>query len=341
MMRDLHFKLGAVLMMAWLAVGCSPANMTPVQFSDAPSPNNPQQVPEMKETFKQGEQPAPVDILVITDNSRSMAQEQERMAERTQNFLDEINTLDWQMGFTTTDVSSGKYGMKGSLLPLDGGSGSVLKKGDSFAKEIFAETVTRGETLTCINADECPSGDEQPMMATLMALQKKLTNNSGFFRANADFMVVIITDEDEKSDGGGAVKAAALASSVRALLTADQKFIVSGIIIKPGDSDCLDEQQPDGNYGSTIASLVKLTGGFTGSVCAEDYAEQLQAMGKLVRKAADSFQLSKTPKDGTLKLTFSPEQPNTEWKLVGKKVVYTKNPPAIGTAVSASYTSAE
>lgn len=304
----------------------------------SPVVQNAQQSSKLSEEFIQGSQPAPVDLMIVMDNSRSMVEEQDRMAERTQNLLNEIESLDWRIAFTTTDISGGNFGMQGEFLPLMGGPGVILKKGDVNARQIFSDTMKRDETLTCAIGN-CPSGDEQPLAATLLALQKKDGANAGFFRAGADVMVVMITDEDERSNGAsGAMKGPGLVTGVRQLLTDDQKFIVSAIVVRPGDGACHAAQQPDGNYGSIVAGAVKLTGGFLGSVCATDYANQLKSIGQLVRKAADSFELSQVPLSGDLTLTFEPAQPNTKWKLVGRKVVFTQNPPPIGTFIRANYT---
>lgn len=322
-----------------LSLSCSPNSMSKVQFTETP-----QEVPQpldpgpVSEEFVQGSQPSPVDILIVTDNSRSMVEEQEKMAERTQNLLNEIETLDWQIGFTTTDVSNGPYGLKGELLPLSTGQGRILKKSNPEAPRIFAETITREETLTCVTDATCPSWDEQPLTATLMALQKKNGVNAGFFRSDADLMVLMISDENERSDGGsGALSGAALVAGLRLLMNPEQKILVSAIVVKPGDTACHLAQQPDGRYATILAALVQLTGGFLGSVCAADYAEQLKKIGQLVRKSADSFELAQRPLPDTLQLSFVPEQPQTEWKLMGQKVLFSKNPPAIGTWIKATY----
>lgn len=327
-------RAGLTLGILVVVAACNQTQFSPIPQETANSTDL------QTEEIMQGSQPAPVDLLVVMDNSRSMAYEQERMAERTQNLLNEIDSLDWRIGITTTDVSNGSYGLRGELLPLTGANGKVLVKGANDAQRIFGDTMKRDETLTCPTTGVCPTGDEQPLAATLQALQKRGGANQGFFRPNADMMVLIITDEDEKSNGSaGATTGAALVNGVRQILTDDQKFIVSAIVVKPGDTNCHSANAPDGNYAHIVAGAVSLTGGFLGSVCASDYADQLKRIGQLVRKAADSFELAQTPATGTLQLTFDPAQPQTRWKLVGKKVVFTANPPPIGTYMKANYLS--
>lgn len=291
------------------------------------------------EKFTQGSQPASVDILVVMDNSRSMVMEQERMAERTQNLLNEIESLNWQIGFTTTDVSTGVHGLRGDLMPLAGRRESVLRKDNPDARFIFGETMKREETLTC-TPENCPSGDEQPLAAVALALSKKNSSNAGFFREEADVMVLIISDEDERSNGAaGATTGEQLVASVRRNLRPDQKFIVSAIVVKPGDNDCLTSQAPDGRTGNIISAAVTLTGGYLGSVCADDYAEQLKAIGELFRKSADTFEVTQAPNRGTMRLSFDPPQPDTRWKIIGKRIVFTQNPPPVGTTMNVSYDS--
>ncbi|MEK6555085.1 MAG: hypothetical protein AABZ31_07595, partial [Bdellovibrionota bacterium] len=108
-----------------------------------------------------------VDILMVIDNSGSMAYEQKSMAQRTSNLLSVIRGLDWQIGVTTTDArSSASYG-DGKLVKFDNYSSPTYVINSSMpeaeAQKNLADTLQRSEM---------GSGSEQGIFATYRALER-------------------------------------------------------------------------------------------------------------------------------------------------------------------------
>jgi len=92
-----------------------------------------------------------IDILFVDDNSGSMAEEQKEMGQKFNAFLSGLGAADWQVGITTTDVSSGTYGIQGSLIKLWGRPDKILTKSTPDFLKVFENTIRRPESIDCIN----------------------------------------------------------------------------------------------------------------------------------------------------------------------------------------------
>lgn len=280
-----------------------------------------------------------IDILFVIDNSPSMKREQKKLGERLQAFLKSIKHTDWQMAFTTTDVSNGKYGLKGSLLDLHNHNGTkILNSNFSDAEEVFYNTVQRSEGDKCIF--NCPSSNEQPLKASVLALEKSKGENSIFFRPGADLAIVILTDEDEMSSGSRkATKPQDVVNTFKEQFGDTKELAVYGIVIQPNDKNCFEDQKTEGfsnaNPGRVVTQLARLTNGFTGSICDQDYSVALENISDRTRYIAESYRLKRTPIAESVKVTLSPEQ-NVEWKIEDNHLSFIE-PPKEGTKVSVSY----
>ncbi len=119
--------MGLILSAAVWATACSDVKFTP---GDTNSSFSVVEDVSQKETFSFDDDGsgAKVDILFVVDNSGSMYEEQGRLSTALASFITSIGAIDWQIGITTTDVSDGTYGLKGSLLPFAGLGSKVLTK---------------------------------------------------------------------------------------------------------------------------------------------------------------------------------------------------------------------
>lgn len=275
-----------------------------------------------------------VDILFVVDNSTSMTQEQQKLGDRLSSFVDSLDGLDWQIGITTTDVTNGTYGLKGSLVNLVGAGGYILSSRTPNYEQVFKDTVVRKETLNC--SGDCPSSNEQPLAATILAIQKGTTDNAGFFRPEANLAVIMLSDEDEMSTAPSeATTPEQFVNAMDSHFGRTKKVNVFGIIIQPGDSTCYDNQDTLVSYGHYVSRLAALTGGLTGSICENDYTRNLQNIGQRVKDLQNEVILSKAPVAGSLVIKLIPEM-NINWSLHGKKVVFEEDLPE-GTQIDVSY----
>jgi|SRR6185312_4660027 len=281
------------------------------------------------------------DILFVVDNSASMSPMQSQMGSKFANFLTQIQNLDYQIGVTTTDITSNTAPYNGqSPTPIGGqlvrfsDGTSVLNNKSVNVSSQFATAVTRQETLNCENVVKtcpstgcnnsaayqaaCPSEDTRAIYAANLALG---SNSSGLFRgADVPLNVVILSNADERAIGGNKVNGApaltandmpeSLVANVQAQYPGKQ-LKVHSIIIKPGDTACYNNQDQRskgidlfGWYGVDYNQLSSSTSGLAQSICNNSF--DLSAIGASVNADDGSRDLACNPKSGTLSVTLSP-----------------------------------
>jgi hypothetical protein len=293
------------------------------------------------ETFVADASFGKIDILFVDDNSASMETEQNALGSKFSSFSEELQGIDWQIGITTTDCSAGTYGICGSLLQLSGLTQRILTPVTPNFLQVFKNTIERPETPNCSFLGTCPAGFEEPLRASMTAMDKRMTDNNTFFRTDSDLAIVILSDEDEGSNSPASLASRPqdLVNKFNSIWPSGKAFKVYGIVIKPGDSACLAQQLGQaggfGFYGNYISQAVGLTSGITESVCAPDYSVTLKTIGESVRTLTNSVTLSRTPVAGSVTVSFTPNQAIT-WKVIGDKVVF-DTPPTPGTQINVSY----
>lgn len=313
-----------------LSLGCSDVKFAPLP--GAPVVFN--SGTELTDEFLQGYLGKKLDILFIVDNSTSMADEQMRLGTRIQSFLSTLHDIDWQIGVTTTDVSDGAYGIKGSLLEIAGVGGIVINAKTPNYETAFQNTVVRAETNNC--GAVCPSGDEQALRAAMYAIEKRDTANRGFFRNGADLGILVLSDEDERSTGQGATtKPIDVIDYFKSVWQDAKRLYTYGMIIRPSDASCMGSNNGQGNYGTHVAELAQITGGLTGSICDADYAPTLGILGARSRQLLEYVQLRAVPDLATLVVEFSNGHV-TSYRVEGRRIFF-DNPPAKGTKITVSY----
>ena len=336
-----------VVLLLLISSACGPARYEQRAASDLegsqggrnPDNNKPDDPRDrIVDTFIQDHGGNQVDILVISDDSFSMAADQKKLGLKFGNFVASLGSIDWQVGVTTSDLS--EKGAKGSLLEFAKGQ-KILTADTPNAQKLFLETVTR----ECNAVGTCGSSTEQPLGAIVQAMNKSSTANAGFFRPQVDFAALIITDEDEMSDGRNvkATRPQQVVDAFTQIFGDSKNFSAYGIIIKPGDKACLDEQQAEhvrlksGNayYGKFAANLAKITQGETFSICANDYGPALKDIAGKIRKLVNSFELSATPVPNSVEVVLKPAA-DIDYHVEGKRVIFDEAP-IPGTSIQVSY----
>jgi hypothetical protein len=139
-------------------------------------------------TFRAGD--APVDLLVVVDDSGSMAEEQIRLAAASSAFLDAFVAagVDLHVGVVTTDTDGANAGV---LRTVMGQRWIAPVPGANYA----------GWFAGAVNAGTNGSPDERGLLASQLAVTAPLVAgaNAGFSRADADLHVVVLSDENDYS----------------------------------------------------------------------------------------------------------------------------------------------
>jgi hypothetical protein len=307
--------------------------------------NKPDEPVRTVESFLQDDRANKVDILIINDNSRSMDREQQKMSERFGSFVSAISEVDYQIAMTTTDIESKKWAQYGKIMEWNGTGTKILKPETPDADAAFRKTIVRNETIGCGNRNggrDCPSGNEQPLKALMMAMDEMNGANAGLFRPGVDFVAVILSDEDEMSTGPiKATKPADVIEAFKNKFGETKHFAVHGIVIKPGDAACKALEDAEiqtgmgAAYGTHVDELARLTGGTTSSICDNDYAANLSAISEQVRKLLGTFELKSPAKPGSVLVTLVPAQ-NAAFHVDGNRVIF-DTPPSAGTHIEISY----
>ncbi len=143
------------------------------------------------DSFIQEAQGHKLDILWVIDNSGSMKDEQEAIAHNLDVFIQNFKQrdIDFQMSFTTTEVSSPRNGSNGSDDENSSHflNSEMLKKNErKFLRDFsrFVQVGTKGSPI------------EQGLEASLKHINN--TKNK-FFREDAILAIIYVTDEDDQS----------------------------------------------------------------------------------------------------------------------------------------------
>jgi hypothetical protein len=259
-----------------------------------------------------------------------MSAKQTKLGNALESFITGLGQVDWQIGITTTDTSTGVNGLQGSLLDFEGlGTPILTNKYPDYASA-FLNTIQRKET---------GAGDERPMRALMQAFSKRNTDNAGFFRKNTDLAVVLLTDEDEASNGNvTANKPSEVVDAFVKAFGGYTNLVVYGIMVAPTDQACYNAEKSTGTkYANLLAELVDMTGGEIGSICDADYAPTLDSIGKRVAQGVRTATLRYAPEPGTkINVRVIPVDPTLTWDLRGRVVVFNK-PPVKGTKIEIVY----
>jgi hypothetical protein len=265
-----------------------------------------------------------VDIVVVVDNSGSMAEEQANLSSRMLPLLSSLKDADWRIVVTTTDPNS-KCGY------------GPISKGDFFAETRFKSYVKAGTDGT---------GIERPILQAVAALKSDCFFGPGkWLRPGSTVAVVILTDEDNchidvargygcagEPDKDGAYLTSYL-SSIRKIGTEARVY---GIFWHPS---VMQSQCPTALKSANIlADVVQSSGGTWGSICDSDYSATLTKISTDVAQILKAdFALKSIPDAGTFKMTVN-GQPWTDFSQTGVNVHFTKNPP-VGGSIKVSYLS--
>lgn len=299
-----------------------------------------------------------LDILLVVDDSKSMLADNLRLASRLQGFVTDLSNagFDWQMCTTVTRAqqltSSNPTLYWGASVYWKGNPASptwILKSGTSNINQIFTETIDQ------IGAGWQGTDDERGIKAAWWHIyngEPQASGNSGCYRQNAALSMIFLSDEDERSIGGD-ISQRYYADEYKALENDDQpqtlidkvksvfgnskRFVANSIIVRPGDSTCLKQQDDEGSkahYGTKYAELSQLTGGYIASICDSDYYQSLKYFKDKIVLQMKSMKLDCIPA-GTPTVSISPNFTHT-FTVQGDSIVFDPAIP-VGRTITVNY----
>lgn len=241
-----------------------------------------------------------VDILLVVDDSSSMAQDNAKLAARMSTFVGELQAvnLNWQMCVTTTDTNY----YAGRPLVWSGAGSHILTKNSGNVNAIFQQTI--------YDIGSGFSNDEQGIKASTLSV---LGNGStGCYRPQAALAVILISDEDERSVGGVYNLSSAQYKALEAqnypqnyVSTVASTFNSNGFVKKLAfnsivvtDAACEAAQDAQGTssfIGKKYIEASNITAGGIGSICASDYYSSLNLFKIGIQNSVSSVNLDCVP----------------------------------------------
>ena len=209
-----------------------------------------------------------VDVLWVVDNSGSMSDDLQRVADHFEDFITVFTDLglDYHMAVVTTDMDN--PGQSGRFV------GDVITSATADPIAAFVEQVDQGSG---------GSGTEQGLAAVKAALTEPLlsSTNAGFLREDAALGVIVISDEDDSSSSSAATFASWIAG-----LKATEEMSTFSAVCEDLFISCI-------KYSEVADS----TGGVIGDILATDYSEVMNQISMTSAGLTVSFDLSQVPSD--------------------------------------------
>lgn len=266
-----------------------------------------------------------IDVTLIVDDSNSMLIDNQKLAGRLNGFVQDLSGagFDWQMCVTVTraqQLTSNNPTLYWGASRNWAGTGSyILKSGTGNTSQIFQNTINQ------IGAGWAGTDDERGIKAAWWHLWNgdvRYSNASGCYRQNAGLAVVVISDEDVRSVGGDITQEfypgeykpldnddlpQTYVNYVKEVFGPAKRFAVNSIIVRPGDTTCMSQQDAQGaksHFGTKYFELSQLTGGGVASICESDYTQNLKYFKDQIIKEMASLPLECQPV-GNVNVTYS------------------------------------
>ncbi len=257
------------------------------------------------------------DVLLVIDDSASMAEEQARLLGSFEALLDTLETTraDFQIAVTTTDVEAGSTFSSVVLDP------DLEELGEAF--------------LAAVAVGSEGGRVEQGLHQALLSVNPAI--NPGFLREGADLHVLVVSDEDDQSE----YEVDFYLHELQALV-GEERVVVHAIV---GDlpMGCVSGTSA-ADAGPRYLEASSATGGISGSICAEDYSPLLERVGLLAAAWNDRFPLSRIPQLDTLEVTVdgvgipAREADGWTWSAGDNELVFTGRAiPRPGMSIEARY----
>ncbi len=271
---------------AWLA--CTSTDTTGPSAAGLPQPNGFDDTKEsdgnvyVTDSFTH--HISPVDLLMVIDNSCSMAEEQELLDVNGQPFIDFLTLTgsDYHVGVVTTDMDNPEQA--GRLQPTDDGSMWI----DPTTYDPF----TAFSTLV----DQGIEGSGTEMGANAMYTAIEVlgeTANAGFYRPDAMFIGVILSDEHDFTYDYSDLTADVFVSWLEGLKPETGLRTFNSIVGPPGGCTYAED-------GETYYNITNLIGGVVANICDSTFNGLFDTMAASI--PTTPLPLSETPLEGTIQV---------------------------------------
>ncbi|PIU01336.1 MAG: hypothetical protein COT74_02210 [Bdellovibrionales bacterium CG10_big_fil_rev_8_21_14_0_10_45_34] len=247
-----------------------------------------------------------LDILWVIDNSGSMGDDQQNLADNFESFISSFvqKDYDFQIAVIPTDTYRGHFLNEPERAKFRGFEGDrdptypIILPGLDDVIAIFQDNVIQGIF---------GSGDERAFQSMKYSLESNY--NQGFLREKSFLAVIVVSDEDDFSHDGATVLAdydnpdlhpishyTSFLDGVTGSTDYIKRYSVSAMAIF--DEAC--EASNDFGYiGYRYKEMVEATDGVLGSIC-DDFASTLDAIQNRIAELSTQFYLTRVPDPATI-----------------------------------------
>jgi len=240
--------------------------------------------------------PTEVDILLVIDDSCSMADEQDKLSQGFEEFVEffDVADVDYHIGITTTDMESDDR--RGRLV----GDTRIIDRDTPDADSVFRDNVQVGTDGW---------GFERGLDASARALGTSLSegHNEGFRRDDAFLSIIFVSDEEDSSHYG----INEYINFFRGLHDGRSRGAFNASALVGADPETLEPADCGGNVitgavgaaaSHRYADIAAQTGGVVGSICSDDFADIVTEMGLASSRLLDRFYLDRQPDSESIEL---------------------------------------
>lgn len=230
-----------------------------------------------------------LDVLLVVDSSGSMSDEQEKLAENFQAFIQAFETavVDYHIGVVTTDVANE------AVAGLLQGDPTFITPDTPDAATVFATNVLVGDR---------GSGLEEGLEAARLALtEPRVSNqNAGFLRDSAGLSIVIFSDEDDLSPLSVDGYLNTFVGLKGDAAYRDHSLMNVSAVVGDVPFGCEGEDGGGAYAGERYVDAATRSGGVYDSICASDFAPVVSALGLDLSGLRAEFFLTRCPRLDTL-----------------------------------------
>ncbi len=244
-----------------------------------------------------------VDILLVVDNSCSMAPYQSELASNFQSFIQFFVDVDvdYHIGVTTTTVAEPWLG--GSCTQQD--INKIPEPGHLVFDRVIDSETNNAEQLFAqlVNVGTCGSGSEMGLEAAALALGPELDNS--FIRDDAELSVIFVSDEQDGSPLG----VNSYLNEYRASKpdSGRESMDVSALVVTDRTSCNSQQIQAGASEGTRYLDIADQSGGVIGNICSDDFASIVTDLSLNSSRLNDTFYLSSRPDLSTLSVEVDAE----------------------------------
>ena len=284
-------RLARSSLVLWSLAACAPPEFSIVVF-------------DTTETFQQS--PATkVDLLLVVDNSISMASFQQNLAANFDGFVSFFDAagIDYQIGVVTTSVLEPPPSSQSDCSEDD--IAAIPGPGQLVQREIITPSTPDPSSVfsDLVQVGTCGSGLEMGWEAALLAVTSPLseTSNAGFVRDDSRLSVLFVSDEDDRSPRSVGDYLARL-QDVKGATTRSTLDVSALVATTP--RTCPEEQAENAVRGERYIDGAQRAGGFVGDICTDDYADLATQLSQRASGLQDVFVLGSEPDPDTLEITI-------------------------------------